>query len=91
MRRLSQILIFVGLMLWPMGTHAQSEDLTEAIEQGGKLYQAERYQETRPWLEKAIDLSERELGPDDLRIVEPLNDLGNVICMKAAMPRPNRS
>ncbi len=36
MRRLSQVLILLGLMLWPMETHAQSEELMEAIEQAGK-------------------------------------------------------
>ena len=78
MKRLSQFLIFVGLMLWPMHSYAQSDALTEAIEQGGKLYQAERYQEARPWLEKAIDLSESEFGPNDPSIAKLLTDLAAV-------------
>ncbi len=78
MRRLSQVLVFLGLMLWPMETHAQSEELTEAIEQAEKLYQAGRFQEAAPFLEKAISLSEREFRPDDPRIAELLNDLGDV-------------
>ena len=68
MRRLSQVLVLLGLILWPMESHAQSEELTEAIEQAGELYQAERFQEAAPFLEKAISLSEREFGPDDPNI-----------------------
>ena len=78
MRRLSQVLVLLGLMLWPMNTHAQSEELTEAIEQAGKLFQAERFQEALPFLETAIDLSEREFGADHPSISKLLNDLGDV-------------
>jgi tetratricopeptide (TPR) repeat protein len=76
MRRLSQVLIVLGLMLSPMQSHAQSQELTEAIEQAGKLYKAERFQEALPLLGKTIDLSEREFGPDDPRIAGLLNALG---------------
>ena len=78
MRRLSQVLVLLGLVLWPMESHAQSEALTEAIEQAVKLYQAERFQEAAPFLEKAISLSEREFRPDDPSIAELLNRLGDV-------------
>ncbi|MEE8286868.1 MAG: CHAT domain-containing tetratricopeptide repeat protein [Gammaproteobacteria bacterium] len=65
-------------MLWPMQSCAQSEALTEAIEQANKLFQAERFQEAHPWLEKAIDLSEQEFGPNDPSIADLLIGLGDV-------------
>ncbi len=49
MRRLFKVLILLGLMLWPMESHAQSEELTEATKQALKLYKAERFQEERKY------------------------------------------
>ena len=78
MRRLSQVLALLGLMLWPMESHAQSEELTEAIEQGQRLLEEQSYGEAVPFFRKALGLSEREFGPEHAETVELLNSLAGL-------------
>ncbi len=57
-------LVLATLWLWPASLHAQSEALMEAYRQGQTLYEAGRYEQAIPLHRKALDLGEREFGPD---------------------------
>lgn len=50
---------------------AQAQAWSDAFQQGWKLYQAERYEEAAPFLEKSLQLLEKEISPDvtDLAIL----------------------
>jgi 3(or 17)beta-hydroxysteroid dehydrogenase len=56
--------ILVILWLWPASLYAQSEALMEAFRQGLALYEAGQYEEAEPLFRRALDLGEREFGPD---------------------------
>ncbi|GIV38343.1 MAG: hypothetical protein KatS3mg033_0143 [Thermonema sp.] len=55
-------------ILWLCGATlpftAQAQTWQEAFQQGWTLYQAERYQEAVPFLEKSLQLLEKEASPD---------------------------
>ena len=57
-------LVLTILWLWPASLHAQSEALDEAYNQGQTLYEAGQYEQAIPFFRKALDLGEREFGPD---------------------------
>ena len=59
-------LALVVAILWlsPASLHAQSEALMDAFRQGEALYDAGRYEDAIPNWQRAIELGERELGPD---------------------------
>ncbi len=59
-------LLLATLWLWPMSLYAQSADLMEADRQGQALYEAGLYEEAIPLWRKALELAEREFGPDHL-------------------------
>ncbi len=59
-------LLLTTLWLWPTSLSAQSEDLMEANRQGQALYEAGLYEEAIPAWRKALELAEREFGPDHL-------------------------
>ena len=65
----------VLLSLWPGNAPAQSEALDKADRQGQALYQAGRYGEAIPFYEKALQLSEREFGPEHPKVATSLNNL----------------
>ncbi len=68
-------LVLAVLWLWPTGLFAQSEASMEAYLQGRNLYQAGRYEEAVPHWQKALELSEREFGPDHPNVAIDLNNL----------------
>ncbi len=68
-------LILVISWLWPSSLHAQSEALDEAYNQGQTLYEAGRYEEAIPFWRKALELGEREFGPDQEITAIFLNNL----------------
>ena len=68
-------LILVILWLWPTSLHAQSEALDEANNQGRALYEAGWYKQAIPFWDKALELSEREFGPDHETTAIFLNNL----------------
>ena len=57
-------LVLAMLWLWPADLRAQSEALMEAFRQGGDLYEVGRYEQAVPLWRKALELGEREFGPD---------------------------
>ena len=57
-------LVFAILWLWPASLHAQSEAVMDAFHQGEALREAGRYEQAIPHWRKALELSEREYGPD---------------------------
>ncbi|MEE8533666.1 MAG: tetratricopeptide repeat protein [Alphaproteobacteria bacterium] len=69
-------LVLTILWLWPASLHAQSEALDEAYNQGQTLYEAGRYEEAIPFWRKALELGEREFGPDQEITAIFLNNLG---------------
>ena len=61
-RRLCILCILVAL--WPGLALAQSAALTEAFNQYKALNAQGRYAEAEPFARKALELGQRELGPD---------------------------
>ena len=57
-------LVLTILWLWPASLHAQSEALMEAYNQGQTLYEAGQYDQAVPLWREALELGEREFGPD---------------------------
>jgi tetratricopeptide (TPR) repeat protein len=68
-------LVLTVLWLWPTSLHAQSEALDEAYNQGQSLYKAGRYEQAIPFYTEALELGEREFGPDDPPTATLLNNL----------------
>ncbi len=50
----------------------------EANQQGEALYQAGRYDEALPFLKKALELGQREFGPEHPSMAMLLNDLASL-------------
>ena len=71
-------LVLAILWLWPASPHAQSEALDEAYYQGQTLYEAGRYEEAIPFWRKALELGEREFGPDHPTMATLLNNLAEL-------------
>ena len=57
-------LILAILWLWPASLHAQSEALLEANRRGTALYQSGQYEKAIPFWRRALDLGEKEFGPN---------------------------
>ncbi len=72
--RLALPLILAILWLWPGSLHAQSEALMEAHQQGLTLKEAGRYEQAIPFYRVALELGEREFGPDHPTTATPLNN-----------------
>ncbi len=75
MKKLAFLLVLIGLCVWPVGLRAQSAALMEAYRQGGALYQAGRYGEALSFWKKALELGQREFGPDHPQTAAFLNNL----------------
>ncbi len=71
-------LVLAILWLWPIGLHAQSEALKEAYRQGQSLKDAGRYEQAIPLWRKALELGEREFGPDHATTADLLNNLAQL-------------
>ncbi len=78
MKKLAFPLVLIGLCVWPVGLRAQSAALIEAYQQGGALYQAGRYDEALPFWKKALELGQREFGPEHPSTAMLLNDLAEL-------------
>ncbi len=83
------------LCLWPSSLHAQSEALKDAYRQGLTLYEAGRYEQAIPHWRKALELGEREFGPDHPKAANLLNSLAKLYRAQgryeAAEPLQNRA
>ena len=71
-------LVLATLWLWPASLHAQSEALMEAYRQGKALKEAGRYEQAIPFYRKALELGEREFGPDHSTTATLLNNLAEL-------------
>ena len=71
-------LILAILWLWPASLYAQSEALMEAYNQGQALYEAGRYEQAIPHWREALELGEREFGPDHTSTATLLNNLAEL-------------
>ncbi len=78
MKKLTFLLVLIGLCVWPVGLRAQSAALMEAYQQGATLYQAGRYDKALPFWKKALELSQREFGPEHPSTANLLNNLAGV-------------
>ncbi len=78
MKKLAFLLVLIGLCVWPVGLRAQSAALMEAYQQGGALYQAGRYDEALPFWKKALELGQREFGPEHPSTANLLNNLAEL-------------
>ncbi len=78
MKKLAFLLVLIGLCIWPVGLRAQSAALMEAYQQGATLYQAGRYDEALPFWKKALELVQREFGPEHPSTANLLNNLAGV-------------
>ncbi len=76
-RRLLALVLAV-LWLWPASLHAQSEALKEAAIKGGEFAEEGRYEEAIPFLRKAIELSEAELGRNNVTTAKAILVLAKV-------------
>ncbi len=68
-------LVLTVVWLWPASLHAQSEALMEAFRQGKALNEAGRYEQAIPFYRQALELGEREFGPDHPTTALLLNNL----------------
>ncbi len=71
-------LVLATLWLWPAALHAQSEAFTEAYREGKALYEAGKYEQAIPVHRRALELGEREFGPDHLTTATLLHNLAEV-------------
>ena len=67
--------LVAALWLWPIAAQAQSEALMETYNQATALYDQGRYGEAIPFARKALELGEREFGPDHPTMATLLNNL----------------
>ena len=63
------------LWLWPASLRAQSEALMDAYRQGKALFEAGQFDQAMPFWRTAVDLGEREFGPDHPTTAALLNNL----------------
>jgi len=70
--------LVAALWLWPVAVQAQSEALMEADNQANALYHQGRYGEAIPFARKALELGEREFGPDHPTTDTLLNNLAEL-------------
>ena len=70
-------LVLIMLWLWPASLYAQSE-WWDAFDQGQALYEAGRYEEAIPFYREALELGEREFGPDHPTTALLLNNLASL-------------
>ena len=68
-------LVLTILWMWPTSLHAQSDALMEAYNQGKALREAGRYEQAIPHMRKALELGEKEFGPDHPATATLLNNL----------------
>ena len=68
-------LVLVVLWLWPAGLYAQSVALMEAYQQGETVYEAGQYERAIPFWRRALELGEREFGPEHPDVATSLNNL----------------
>ena len=73
-RRMLPIILAI-LWLWPASLYAQSQELMDAYRQGLALYEVGRYEEAIPFYREALELGEREFGPDHPTTAILLNNL----------------
>ena len=73
MKKLAFLLLLIGL--WSTPTPAQSPELMQAYQKGNELYQAGSYAEAITFMEKALEIAEREFGPEHPRIIILFNNL----------------
>jgi tetratricopeptide (TPR) repeat protein len=78
MKKLAFLLLLIGLGVWPVGLRAQSSALLDAHRQGAALYQAGRYDEALPFWKKALELGQREFGPEHPSTATALNNLAEL-------------
>ncbi len=71
-------LVLAVAWLWPAGLYAQSEALMGAYRQGQTLYEAGRYEQAIPLWREALELGEREFGPDHPTTATLLNNLAGL-------------
>ena len=72
------IALAVLAVLAPAPLGAQSEELLAAREEFRRLYEDGRYAEAEPVALEALELSEREFGPDHPEVAIALNDLASL-------------
>jgi tetratricopeptide (TPR) repeat protein len=68
-------LLLAILWPWPIGLHAQSGALLEANRRGTALYQSGQYDKAIPFSRKALELGEKEFGPNHPAAAALLNVL----------------
>ncbi len=78
MKNPALLLLLIGLYVWPVELLAQSAALMEADRQGGASYQAGRYDEALPFWKKALELGQREFGPEQPSTAMLLNNLAEL-------------
>ena len=66
------------LWLWPAGLYAQSEVLMETYRQGQALEKAGRYEQAISFYREALELGEREFGPNDPTTATLLTNLARL-------------
>ncbi len=77
MKRIAFLVFFAGLCLVTLELHAQSKALDEAQRQGKTLFNAGRYIEAIPIFARALEMSEREFGPDHPETAKALRRLAH--------------
>ena len=84
-------LVVAILWLWPTGIYAQSEAFWDAIRQGKELKAAGQYEQAVPFYLNALELGEKEFGPDHPTTAIALNNLAFLYDARVATLRLNRS
>lgn len=72
------IAALTAALVWPAAAHGQSPGLLEADSRFVALFAKGRFQEALPFAERALELSEREFGPDHPEVAAKLNSLAEV-------------
>lgn len=77
MRR-SLVVCLLWLSLWATGATAQQEAVDDGYAKGLELFRAGRYEEAKPYFQRALDLAEARYGSDDPAIAVELNNLAEI-------------
>ena len=78
MKRISGLAILIALCLWPAGLSAQSAALMGAHNYYKELNAQGRYAEAEPYARRALELGEKEFGPDGRKTAVLLNRLASL-------------